>query len=117
MRTHQRPLHRRRRGAVRAAGLALLLAGLAACGGGGSGGATGQSGGGASGAAGARTGGTLVFGTSADPVSMDGAYVSDGESLRVVRQIFETLVRTRAGSTEIEPELATQYTPSNGGKT
>ena len=31
---------------------------------------------------------------SADPVSMDGAYVSDGESLRVVRQLFETLVTT-----------------------
>ena len=35
---------------------------------------------------------TLVFGTSADPVVLDGALVSDGESLRVIDQIFESLI-------------------------
>jgi peptide/nickel transport system substrate-binding protein len=82
----------RRRGVV-ALGLAGLLAGVTACGGGDSDneGGSGE-GGGDSGAS-----GTLVFGASADPVSMDGAYVSDGESLRVVRQLFETLVTDRAG--------------------
>jgi peptide/nickel transport system substrate-binding protein len=64
----------------------------------------------------AKTGGTLVFGTSADPVSMDGAYVSDGESLRVVDQIFETLVTTKPGGTEPEPKLAKTYTASADGK-
>ena len=63
-----------------------------------------------------KTGGTLVFGSSADPVSMDGAYVSDGESLRVIYQIFETLVTTKAGSTEPEPKLAKSYTASADGK-
>ena len=94
-----------RRGAL-ALGLAGLLAGTAACGGGDSGdhGA-------------AATGGTMVFGTSADPISMDGSYVSDGESLRVVRQLFETLVTTVPGGTEIEPLLASAYEPSNDGKT
>ena len=100
---------RRRRGAL-ALGLAGLLAGTAACGSGGSDEPA------ASGADGA-SGGTLVFGTSTDPISMDGAYVSDGESLRVVRQLFETLVTTVPGGTEIEPLLATEYEPSNGGKT
>jgi len=97
-----------RRGAI-ALGLAGLLAGTAACGGNDPGGD------GDTGAA--KSGGTIVFGTSTDPVSMDGAYVSDGESLRVVRQLFETLVTTRPGGTEIEPALATEYEPSNEGKT
>jgi ABC-type oligopeptide transport system substrate-binding subunit len=35
---------------------------------------------------------TLVFGTAADPVVLDGALVSDGESLRVIDQMFEGLV-------------------------
>ena len=98
-----------RRGAL-ALGLAGLLVGTAACGG------NSEDTGRDTGAA-AKTGGTLVFGTSTDPVSMDGAYVSDGESLRVVRQIFETLVTTAPGGTEIEPLLATEYEPSNDGKT
>jgi peptide/nickel transport system substrate-binding protein len=63
-----------------------------------------------------KSGGTLVFGTSADPVSMDGAYVSDGESLRVVDQLFETLVTTKAGGTEAEPKLAKSWTASADGK-
>ena len=32
-----------------------------------------------------KANGTLVFGASADPVVLDGAYVSDGESLRVIQ--------------------------------
>ena len=90
--------------AVTAAGLLLVTA---ACGGidDGATGAPGET----------ASGGTLVFGTSADPISMDGAYVSDGESLRVVRQLFETLVTTAPGGTEIEPLLATEYEPSADG--
>lgn len=100
--------HLRRRG-----GLALALAAvmtLAACGGDG-----GDSGSGGGGQGGGQAGGTLVFGASADPVSMDGAYVSDGESLRVVRQIFETLVQTKEGGTEIEPALAKSWQASADG--
>jgi peptide/nickel transport system substrate-binding protein len=62
------------------------------------------------------SGGTLVFGTSADPVSMDGAYVSDGESLRVIDQIFETLVTTKPGGTDPEPKLAKDWSASADGK-
>ncbi len=65
----------------------------------------------------AKEGGTLVFGTSADPVVLDGAYVSDGESLRVLDQLFETLVTTKPGGTEIVPELAKSWEGSADGLT
>ncbi len=58
---------------------------------------------------------TFVFGTSADPVILDGAYVSDGESLRVIRSIFEGLVTTEEGGTEIVPALAEEWSASEDG--
>ena len=100
----------RRQGVV-ALGLAGLLVGTAACGSN-DGGTTGTDDGAARG-----DGGTMVFGTSADPISMDGAYVSDGESLRVVRQLFETLVTTEPGGTDIIPALAEEWEPSEDGLT
>ena len=54
----------------------------------------------------AREGGTLVFAGASDPVLLDGALVSDGESIRVITQIFETLVALKPGTTEPEPGLA-----------
>ena len=38
-----------------------------------------------------------------------GASVSDGESLRIIRNIFEGLVTTEEGGTEIIPSLATEW--------
>jgi peptide/nickel transport system substrate-binding protein len=58
----------------------------------------------------------LVFGASKDPVTLDGIYVSDGESLRVIRQIFETLVATKLGGTDPAPALAERWAPSADGK-
>ncbi len=96
-----------RRTTARAIGATLVLALTAmACGGDDDGG-TGGTG---------KKGGELVFGSSADPVSMDGAYVSDGESLRVIDQIMETLVTTKLGGTDVEPKLAKSYTASTDGK-
>jgi peptide/nickel transport system substrate-binding protein len=100
----------RRRGVV-ALGLAGLLVGTAACG------SDSGSGGNGSGDGDGGGGDTIVFGTSADPVSLDPAYVSDGESLRAARQIYETLVTTEKGGTEIVPLLATSWEPSDDGKT
>src|SRR4051794_7730093 len=51
----------------------------------------------------------LVFGLSAEPKVLDGAYISDGESLRVTRQIFEGLVTNKAGTTDIVPQLAEKW--------
>src|ERR671915_321689 len=57
----------------------------------------------------AGAGGTLVFAGASDPVVIDGALVSDGESIRVITQIFETLVGLKPGTTEVEPVLAESY--------
>ncbi len=83
-----------------------LAATLAACGGG-----TAEQGG----EGGEDAGATFVFAGSADPVILDGAYVSDGESLRVIRQIFDTLVTTEPGGTEIVPSLAESWESSADG--
>jgi peptide/nickel transport system substrate-binding protein len=93
------------RGLVMAAALALAAA---ACGGektteGGTGGQ-------------AQQGGTIVFAASSDPVSLDPAFVSDGESIRITNQIYEGLVKTKAGGTEIEPSLAKSWTSSEDAK-
>jgi peptide/nickel transport system substrate-binding protein len=99
-----------RRGAtLRVLGLGAVLAlALTACGG-----EKSTSGGGQEGT---QQGGTLVFAASADPVSMDPAFISDGESIRVTNQIYEGLVKTKAGSTEIEPSLAKSWTSSPDAK-
>ena len=68
------------------AGLAgATLLGVAGCGGGG----TIQGGGGGGGGAGSDT---FVFGRGADSVSLDPVNATDGESLRVTRQIFDGLL-------------------------
>ncbi|MBA3717165.1 MAG: ABC transporter substrate-binding protein [Actinobacteria bacterium] len=59
---------------------------------------------------------TLVFGTASDPVVLDGALVSDGESLRVIDQIFESLIKLKPGTTKVAPGLATSWKTAGGGK-
>jgi peptide/nickel transport system substrate-binding protein len=59
---------------------------------------------------------TLVFASSADPVALDGALISDGESGRVVIQIYEGLVALKPGTTNVIPSLATSWKSSKGGK-
>lgn len=81
---------------------ALLL--TAACGGGSSNNNTSSGGG---------SGGTLVFGAASDPISMDGAYVSDGESLRVIAMIFDTLITLKPGTTDVVPALASSWDSSD----
>ncbi len=58
---------------------------------------------------------TLVFGGASDPVIIDGPLVSDGESLRVIDQIFEGLVGLKHGSTDVTPALATSWKASPNG--
>jgi peptide/nickel transport system substrate-binding protein len=59
---------------------------------------------------------TLVFGSSADPVALDGALISDGESGRVVIQIYEGLVALAPGTTKVVPSLALSWKSSANGK-
>jgi peptide/nickel transport system substrate-binding protein len=58
---------------------------------------------------------TLVFGTAADPTALDGALISDGESIRILYQMTEGLTRLKAGTSEVEPSLATDWTTSDDG--
>jgi peptide/nickel transport system substrate-binding protein len=65
----------------------------------------------------AGEGGTLVFAGAADPVVLDGALVSDGESLRAIDQMFEGLVTLEPGGTEVVPGLAESWEASPDGRT
>ncbi|MEZ4402482.1 MAG: ABC transporter substrate-binding protein [Kofleriaceae bacterium] len=56
--------------------------------------------------AGAERSGTLVVARALDASSLDPARPTDNESSEVIGQIYETLVRYRPGSSEIEPGLA-----------
>ena len=58
---------------------------------------------------------SLVFGTAADPVVLDGPLVSDGESLRPLNQIFEGLVGLKPGTTTVIPKLALKWKASTNG--
>jgi peptide/nickel transport system substrate-binding protein len=55
---------------------------------------------------------TLVYAGSADPATLDPALISDGESFRALRQIFESLVGIKLGSTQVVPSLATGWSVS-----
>ncbi|MHC5019285.1 MAG: ABC transporter substrate-binding protein, partial [Planctomycetota bacterium] len=56
--------------------------------------------------------GTLVFARGSDSKSLDPINVSDGESVKVIDQLYDTLVAPKATSTELEPGLATEWSTS-----
>lgn len=62
-----------------------------------------------------QTGGVLIYGRGGDSVSLDPAKETDGESLNVCDNIFDTLVQFKDGSTEIEPGLAEKWDVSADG--
>ncbi len=62
-------------------------------------------------------GGTFVFAGSAEPVTLDPFFASDGESFRVARQIFEGLVGTKPGTADPAPLLAKSWEVSEDGLT
>ncbi|HEX5138285.1 MAG TPA: ABC transporter substrate-binding protein [Planctomycetota bacterium] len=59
-----------------------------------------------------KDGGIFIWGRSGDATLLDPADVTDGESVMVVTNLFDTLVAFRRGSTEIEPSLATDWSTS-----
>ena len=73
------------------------------------------SGSGDEGERGSAAGGTFVFAASSDPVSLDPAFASDGETFRVARQMFEGLVGTKPGTADPAPLLATEWEASDDG--
>jgi peptide/nickel transport system substrate-binding protein len=58
----------------------------------------------------------LVYAQGADPRGLDPAMVDDGESAKVIANVYETLVKYKEDSTEIEPCLATDWQMSTDGK-
>ncbi len=60
-------------------------------------------------------GGAFVFGRGADSVGLDPAVVTDGESFRVTRNIYESLLEYKRDSTEIVPCLAELWVTSPSG--
>jgi peptide/nickel transport system substrate-binding protein len=60
--------------------------------------------------------GTLVVSRPLDATSLDPARPSDNESTEVIAQVFETLVRYRPGSTDIEPGLAVSWEVDASGR-
>lgn len=56
--------------------------------------------------------GTLSYLRGQDSVRLDPGDVSDGESSKVIEQVFDTLLRFKPGTTEVEPSLATSWTSS-----
>ncbi|WP_343046243.1 ABC transporter substrate-binding protein [Psychromicrobium silvestre] len=58
---------------------------------------------------------TFNFGTSSDPAGLDPALVSDVDSNRVTRQIFEGLVTTDPTTGDPAPALATSWKALNNG--
>lgn len=59
---------------------------------------------------------TFVFGAAGAPKNFDPIFNDDGESFRPARQMFDTLVTYKPGTTELEGALATAWTPSPDGK-
>lgn len=72
---------------------------------------------GGDGAGGGQDGGTLTFGAAGAPDLFDPFYASDGETFRVSRQMFEGLVGFAPGTTDLAPELATDWESSEDGLT
>ncbi|MEJ8278923.1 ABC transporter substrate-binding protein [Pseudonocardia spirodelae] len=64
-----------------------------------------------------EAGGTFVFGAAGAPKNFDPIFNDDGESFRPARQMFDTLITYKPGTTELEPGLATKWESSPDGKT
>jgi peptide/nickel transport system substrate-binding protein len=62
-------------------------------------------------------GNVLIYGRGSDAVTLDPADAEDGESVKVITNIFDTLVFYSDDGTDLVPALATSWATSNDGKT
>lgn len=65
--------------------------------------------------AGANTDATFIFGAEGEITALDPTYTSDSISSRLNGQIYDTLVRLKAGTVELEPSLAESWEPDDTG--
>ena len=59
---------------------------------------------------------TLVYGAGGEPVNLEPGNIEDGNSVIVQEQIYDRLIEFKAGTTDLEPALATEWKSSEGGK-
>lgn len=59
----------------------------------------------------------LIIGSAIEPTGLDPAYVSDLDSATLTYNIYESLLRNKPDSYELEPCLAESWTISDDGKT
>lgn len=62
-----------------------------------------------------NTGGTIIFGRGGDSVRLDPADITDGESVKVCYNVFNTLYAFDKGASTVHPSLATGYEVSEDG--
>ncbi len=60
--------------------------------------------------------GALVYGSAGQPVNLEPGNIADGNSLIVQNQIYNRLIETKPGSTDLQPGLATEWIADEGGK-
>lgn len=60
---------------------------------------------------------TLVFGSNGEPTSLESGNITDGISIYAQRQIYDTLVDFKPGSTDPQAGLAVSWFASPDGKT
>jgi peptide/nickel transport system substrate-binding protein len=61
--------------------------------------------------------GALVYGAGGQPVNLEPGNITDGNSIMVQDQIYNRLIDTKPGTTDLEPSLATEWKASQDGKT
>jgi peptide/nickel transport system substrate-binding protein len=59
---------------------------------------------------------TFVFGAQGEPISLDPALIQDNISQKITSQIYDTLVKYKGATTEIEADLAEKWEVSADGK-
>lgn len=59
----------------------------------------------------------LTFGTAGEPKVLDPALATDGESFRIARQVYQTLLKHKEGTTEIVGDIAESWENAADGKT
>ena len=60
--------------------------------------------------------GALVFGSGGEPVNLESGNITEGNSIYLQDQIYDRLIAFKPGTKELEPGLATEWKPSDGGK-
>ncbi len=57
----------------------------------------------------------MVFGAPGAPDNFDPIFAQDGETFRPARQMYDTLITYKPGTSELAPGLATEWTPNADG--